>query len=189
MKILNRKKEGRADPLRSADFGPEAEAADEMRLLRECSFASLGNSRRWRQVGGARRPSPTSFLQKSTFNNHQSSILHLPRRWRQVGGARRPSPTSSTDNRQPTTDHRPPTTDHRPGKRKNLPSGYLEKRARSDTAQRRIRFSENLRASCEHRIDDPKKKATFSSSARRMLISRVLKIPIKPCQKTSFPRL
>ena len=35
----------------------------------------------------------TSSLQKSKFNKHQSTILHLPRRWRQVGGARRPSPT------------------------------------------------------------------------------------------------
>ena len=44
-------------------------------------------------LGGARRPSPTSSLQKSKFNIHQSTILPLSRRWRQVGGARRPSPT------------------------------------------------------------------------------------------------
>ena len=40
-----------------------------------------------------RRVSPTSSLQKSKFNKHQSTILPLSRRWRQVGGPRRVSPT------------------------------------------------------------------------------------------------
>jgi hypothetical protein len=111
-------------------------------------------------------PSKINIQQSSIINSSSATPLATSGR----GAAAQPylfhrPPT--TDNRQPTTDHRPPTTDHRPGKRKNLPSGYLEKRARSDTAQRRIRFSENLRASCEHRIDDPEKKGyvfIFSSA-------------------------
>jgi len=50
---------GRADPPWSAHFSPEAEAADEMRFLREFSSARRGNSRRWRQVCEPRRVSPT----------------------------------------------------------------------------------------------------------------------------------
>jgi hypothetical protein len=96
-----------------------------------------------------------------SFKNQHSTIIKSSSATPLATSGRGAAAQPYLFHRPPTTDNRQPTTDHRPGKRKNLPSGYLEKRARSDTAQRRIRFSENLRASCEHRIDDPEKKATF----------------------------
>ena len=50
---------GRADPARSADYCPPRLRCDGMRPLWGISFAGQNHSRRWRQVGGPRRVSPT----------------------------------------------------------------------------------------------------------------------------------
>jgi hypothetical protein len=59
-------------------------------------FLSLFSpSRRWRQVGGPRRVSPTSSNSKSKIQNLFLSLCSPSRRWRQVGGPSRIRPTSA----------------------------------------------------------------------------------------------
>jgi hypothetical protein len=73
---------GRADPPWSAEFGLEGETIDGMGLIREFSFAGQDHSRRWRQVGGPRRVSPTvlraprHIRQSRSYHRREQSFAH-----------------------------------------------------------------------------------------------------------------